>query len=666
MLPESISLNYSQGEINLFQLLSNQLPDDFHVWHKQIIYGKNIDFLILSPNFGILIIQVISYYPNQIANINIDNKSISFYKENQDKNNVQQSPTHIYLDIPNRKTRKRSQPVQKVSEIYQYSWYQEQEFLNHIILQLQNYPALKQDDIDNINKLALPVEYSIVFSNITESQALEKNINQIFPQFQAIYRDELLSFHNNMNLLSRLKKIFTHQFYYPYLTCDQISTIKAVIFPEIAIKLVPASSHSVAEGVKLQNGSYVYKTLDYRQERIVRSIGQGHRIIYGVAGSGKTLILLSHAKLLLKINPNQKILILCFNRSLSGYLNSLLDQDINNHYFTRIIRVLTFYSWFSSEIKTVPSKGGFSTDYYEHILGEILFEKISTFSDSDKYDAILIDEAQTFHPTWFKCCVAALKDQNNGNLMIVADGGQSIYKRQNFTWKSVGVKAVGRTINKKFQLDKNYRNTQEILSAAWSIFQDSNNINFENINDNIFTDKTLIFDIVKPQDAIRHGLSPILHIEESDNQQLASIIKVIKELKADGLCLNEIAVIYKTADDNKKILITELIQKLTSIGIETYWISNNRESEKQYSINQSGIKIVSGMSALGLEFKVVLILWAQDWEFNIPALSENDVLIARKLYVAMTRAQDILNIFGSGNSKLVQELQNSGNFIVRY
>ncbi|MBD2292684.1 AAA family ATPase [Anabaena sphaerica FACHB-251] len=666
ILPESISSNSSQGERNLFRILSNQLPDNFSVWYKHIIDGKKIDFIILAPNFGLLIIQVINYHPNQILDVNIDNKTIYFYKENQEYHNIQPS---FYLDIPGRKTRKRSQQVKKIAEINQYSWWENQEFLQSLITKLQHYPILNIKDIHNNNKLAIPVAHSVVFSNITEEQGLNKNLHNILPKSQVIYRDELLLLNSNsINTVSRLKQIFTdtNQFDFPDITTEQIDTIKAILFPEIAIKLVPASSKSVPDGFPIPDRSYVFRTLDHRQESIVRSIGQGHRIIYGVAGSGKTLILLSHAKLLLKINPQQKILILCFNRSLSAYLNSLLAQDIDQQILGINIRVLTFYALVNSEVRKIPSQGGFSTDYYDAILGELLLQKFSQIRNYYKYDAILIDEAQTFHPSWFKCCVAALKDPNNGNLMIVADGGQSIYKRQNFTWKSVGVKAVGRTMSKKFNLDKNYRNTQEILTAAWSLFHNTQNIDVQQIHEQISDDETLVFDVVKPENAMRHGLSPVLHIEKSENHELESVISLIQELQqVNGLSLNDIAVIYRMADDGKTQLLTALIQRLTNLGIETYWISKTRESEKNYSINQSGIKILNSLSALGLEFKAVLILWVQDWEFNIPAISENDILVGKRLYVAMTRAQDILHIFGSGNSAVIQQLQNSGNFIVK-
>ena len=83
--------------------------------------------------------------------------------------------------------------------------------------------------------------------------------------------------------------------------------------------------------------------------------------------------------------------------------------------------------------------------------------------EANIYDAVFIDEAQDFSKTWFLCAKLALKEADDGDLLIVGDGSQSLYRRRNFTWKEAGVNAVGRTINTRFDLDKNYRNTQEIL-----------------------------------------------------------------------------------------------------------------------------------------------------------------------------------------------------------
>jgi superfamily I DNA/RNA helicase len=50
--------------------------------------------------------------------------------------------------------------------------------------------------------------------------------------------------------------------------------------------------------------------------------------------------------------------------------------------------------------------------------------------------------------------------------MIVGDGSQALYRKRDFTWADAGIHASGRVINRKFDLDRNYRNTAEILRAA--------------------------------------------------------------------------------------------------------------------------------------------------------------------------------------------------------
>jgi ATP-dependent exoDNAse (exonuclease V) beta subunit len=59
---------------------------------------------------------------------------------------------------------------------------------------------------------------------------------------------------------------------------------------------------------------------------------------------------------------------------------------------------------------------------------------------------------------------------------------------------------------------------------------------------------------------------------------------------------------------------------------------------------------------LGLEFKVVIVLWTQQFA-NVHA-SDPEIAAQerRKLYVAMTRAQEELYMFGSGNVPILNEL----------
>jgi DNA helicase IV len=64
------------------------------------------------------------------------------------------------------------------------------------------------------------------------------------------------------------------------------------------------------------------------------------------------------------------------------------------------------------------------------------------------------------------------------------------------------------------------------------------------------------------------------------------------------------------------------------------------------------VRIITAKSSLGLEFKAVLILWVQ--QFGVGNETEG----RRELYVSMTRAQEVLYLFGSGNFQVLQDLKN--------
>ena len=104
------------------------------------------------------------------------------------------------------------------------------------------------------------------------------------------------------------------------LTDDQISTVKGILYPEKVIKEIPATSKSVPVEMNLAPNSSVIVTLDIEQERLAADIRDGHRLFYGVAGSGKTLILLSRDKSLASRLIGNRVLVLCFNITLAAYL----------------------------------------------------------------------------------------------------------------------------------------------------------------------------------------------------------------------------------------------------------------------------------------------------------------------------------------------------------
>ncbi|MBD2425420.1 3'-5' exonuclease [Phormidium sp. FACHB-1136] len=617
-IPASIPSKASQGEKMLFSILKTKLPEDFTVWYEPRLQGNLYpDFTILSATFGLLIIEVKGWYAGSIVEA-----GERFFKV-KGKDGIVES--------------------------HQSPLRQAHGYFCEAAERFKGYPILRQPSGDYQGKLSFPVGTAAVMSNITEPQAHEEHIYSFLHQPQVAYRDELLAWgdYTPEMLIQRLRDMFKVYFSFPTLTVDQVNTIKGCLHPETVIKEKPAGSESVPKGIEIPKNSTVIVPLDLDQERMARNMKDGHRLISGVAGSGKTLILVARAKVLANRHPDQRILILCFNITLAAHLRSLLYSDTLNPHYQTCIQVMHFHDWAKSLIKWLPRYDSFKTEEEcNAYMGQQVLTKLQSLSLDQRWDSILVDEAHTFTRDWFLCCVAGLKDVENGDLVIVSDGNQSLYHRSKFTWKSVGIKAQGRSM----KLTQNYRNTKEILEAAWTVVHTT---------DQDLTDDAT-FPTIVPDAALRSGPRPTLYQAGSRVTAVDVTIEQIQHLIRQGYSPSDIAILYKYKGSKEAADFTTLLRGLQALGLPIYWVTQNQNTKVNYSAKQPGIRVITCLSSLGLEFKVVVLLWLdQFWDCNANDL-EKQALARRQLYVAMTRAQDELFLVAGGRAGVVTALQQSG------
>ncbi len=117
---------------------------------------------------------------------------------------------------------------------------------------------------------------------------------------------------------------------------------------------------------------------------------------------------------------------------------------------------------------------------------------------------------------------------------------------------------------------------------------------------------------------------------------------------------------YQTQADAR--LLERLRQQLDNLGLRCYWVKE--ENKSSYSNYREGVRLVTALSSLGLEFKAVLLPWVQQFGDRYSTEPETAALARRQLYVAMTRAQEQLYLFGSGNATILDELTQSQYFEV--
>ena len=157
-------------------------------------------------------------------------------------------------------------------------------------------------------------------------------------------------------LIHRLKAMFKVSFFFPTLSNEQVSTIKGILHPETVIKEAPVTQTClpIKAETPISPSPNFLLTLDAGQEKLARTMNWGHRLIFGVAGSGKTLILLARAKTLANCLAHPRILILCFNKVLAAELRSRLHGDTRNPHYRDRIKVMHFHAWAKSVLGALP------------------------------------------------------------------------------------------------------------------------------------------------------------------------------------------------------------------------------------------------------------------------------------------------------------------------
>ena len=263
-------------------------------------------------------------------------------------------------------------------------------------------------------------------------------------------------------------------------------------------------------------------------------------------------MLISRAKMLAQENPSARILVTCFNITLAVYLREVLKDY-------QAITVMHFHEIASTHWKVKLKKDELPGDFGERILKKIN----DTPSIGDiKYNMVLVDEAQDFDPSWFKCLLELLADRYDGDFVIVGDGMQGIYKTRRITWKSIGIQAQGRTT----YFRTNYRNASEIIQVASRFSPATSQAKEEDTVEEIELDVGRAFRSV--------GFKPLLIERSTPQAAITEIVKIVSDLLSgnfNGRLLSEplhpaeIAVLYPARIKSLYKMVPLLCSELGSI-----------------------------------------------------------------------------------------------------
>ena len=416
------------------------------------------------------------------------------------------------------------------------------------------------------------------------------------------------------------------------LSLPQIDRIRWHIFPEVRIH---TQADLFAEDEAAIQIPELLRVMDLQQEQLARSLGEGHRVIHGVAGSGKTMILGYRAEYLAKV-CRQPILILCYNKTLAGKLESVMRaKGLQDK-----VHAVNFHAWCVRQLKSYhveqPKNEGDNDAFFRACVDKTIQAVDRGLIPKGQYDGILIDEGHDFQPEWFKLIVQMVNPDSN-SLLVLYDDAQSIYRKKKqlrYSFSSVGVQAKGRTTILKL----NYRNTAEILAVARAFAGD--------LLTGIEADEDQA-PVVPPMSAGRHGPKPLLIKLPELKAEADYIIQCLRDAHKTGMPWRDMAVLYRHHEIGRT-----LADSMKRRDIPCQW---QFEMRKGFDSAHDSVKIVTMHSSKGLEFPLVCIPSVG----SISKREEEETDEDQLLYVAMTRATQELVMTYHQPGELVDRLQSA-------
>jgi superfamily I DNA and RNA helicase len=464
-----------------------------------------------------------------------------------------------------------------------------------------------------------------------------------------------------------------------------------------------------SRGAKLKKLEDSIATLDHRQNRAVIETIDGVQRIRGLAGSGKTIVLALKAAYLHTQHPDWRIAVTFHTRALKGQFRRLInnfciEQSGEEPDWTKI-RIVN--SW--------GAPGGDDRDglYYEFCRATGLqfydFRAASSrFGGNDRafdgacqaalnaassvpelYDAVLVDEAQDFAPSFLRLCYALLKEPKR--LVYAYDelqnlSGASLPPPEEIfgtDQKGQPIVSLGDDPRRDVILQKCYRNSRPILVTAhalgFGIYRDRpkgaetglvqmfdqpalwEEIGYRLRAGNLEKGQRVVLERTNetsPEFLADHSpLSDLVHFQQFGNEaeQNAWLVEEIqKNVAEEELRYDDIIVIHPDAISARERL-GPIRRMLFERGIQSHLAGVDTVADVFFKTETPSITFTGIYRAKGNEAGMVYVINAQDCDGTGAGLAT----LRNRLFTAITRSKAWVRVFGHGPgmARLIQEFE---------
>lgn len=417
------------GEKNLAKFLS-QLPDTYWVYRELKIKEKFLnepdirrqpDFVVVSPEYGVIIIEVKDWDFEGNIYQPIDQKSIR-------KINKKTGEEEIIQENPFEKAQKYFYAMKRVIG--------DKAYISSFVAfprQSKNYVISSFTDVS-----ALKDPQAIWLFDVKKS-IFKEDIDQNWLKPENLFKNLLM----RNNELKRIKK----------LTKEEMVEINKLLIPNY---------WSIGDMESLAKNRKEIKILNDQQQKWVFSQDTNQNFLFDVTGSGKTNVLISKAIYLIDQNKNNPphILLTTYNNNLKENIVKVFKSKVfdlkDRERYLKYVTIESTPTLFSHLVQRQfgESSGDEETD--KGLIKEILIQNPDQFK---LFDYIFIDEIQDFDTTTLRILKYFAKEPN---FFFVGDIGQKIYPRE-FNLNALGLDLRKMKLDKSFFM---YRTPKYIAQLA--------------------------------------------------------------------------------------------------------------------------------------------------------------------------------------------------------
>ncbi|MCU0721388.1 MAG: AAA domain-containing protein, partial [Pirellula sp.] len=379
------------------------------------------------------------------------------------------------------------------------------------------------------------------------------------------------------------------------------------------------------------------------------------RLVRGVAGSGKTVVLahwLMQTVHRLRKEQNIRIWAIFANRSLQTLISesivSAWEQETDGKPFpwnrVSLQHIRDLLQVVLPEVGLDAQSFGF--DYDSAALAYL--SRVNVHGIEHRCDALFIDEAQDMGPNTLKLLTALtrqtnLYDSNSRSVNIFYDNAQNIYDRDIPKWTDLGLDMRGRSSVMK----ESFRSTKPITEFALNVL-----CQLQSPMDNHDYKELLARGLV--EQVTKNGMNwwnvrfnqidgpkPEFRQFETLDKEFVAIADYCRQLIQDeGVKPSDITIVYNSKFVRARLeeMVAPVLKKLgAALSVQT---------NQAYQRSPNVILATTSASFKGYDSEVIIIPGVDFFR------AQDKGVLASSLYVAMTRARSILTMFAHRNANV--------------